>query len=63
MLHQWTKHTEGNGSTGVRVFLFDSRKANDLIDHTILPTKLANLGLPHGIDRLVVEVKVIMPII
>ena len=31
MVHSWTKHTDGTGST-VRVVLFDYRKAFDLID-------------------------------
>ena len=47
MVHEWTKHTDGNGST-VRV-LFDFSKAFDLIDHSILAEKLTKLNLPCGI--------------
>ena len=39
MVHSWTKHTDGTGST-VRVVLFDYRKAFDLIDHALLARKL-----------------------
>ena len=39
MMHMWAKHTDGNGAT-VRVVLFDYRKAFDLIDHTILVSKI-----------------------
>ena len=48
MVHEWTKHTDGNGST-VRVVLFDFRKAFDLIDRSILAEKLTKLDLPYGI--------------
>ena len=48
MVHEWTKYTDGNGSS-VRVVLFDFRKAFDLIDHTILAGKLTKLDLPYGI--------------
>ena len=44
MVHSWTKHTDGTGST-VRVFLFDYRKAFDLIDHAILARKLLALDM------------------
>ena len=54
MIHEWTKHTDGNGST-VRVVLFDYRKAFDLIDHTILAQKLVNLELPQGIARWIID--------
>jgi hypothetical protein len=47
-VHMWAKHTDGNGAT-VRVVLFDYRKAFDLIDHTILVSKLKSLDLPYGI--------------
>ena len=43
MVHSWTKHTDGTGST-VRVVLFDYRKAFDLIDYTLLARK----PLPAG---------------
>ena len=39
MVHFWTKHTDGTGST-VRVVLFDYKKAFDLIHHQILVSKL-----------------------
>ena len=48
MVHEWTKYTDGNGSS-VRVVLFDFRKAFDLIDHTILAGKLTKLDLPYGV--------------
>ena len=48
MIHAWSNHTDGNGST-VRVVLFDFRKAFDLIDHCILARKLENLDLPPRI--------------
>jgi hypothetical protein len=35
MTHTWTNATDGNWAT-VRVFLFDFKKAFDLIDHNIL---------------------------
>ena len=54
MMHEWIKHTDGNGST-VRVVLFDYRKAFDLIDHTILAQKLVNLELPQGIARWIID--------
>ncbi|KXJ06855.1 RNA-directed DNA polymerase from mobile element jockey [Exaiptasia diaphana] len=44
MLHSWYKDTDGNGST-VRVVLFDFKKAFDLIDHSILMTKLQDYDL------------------
>ena len=43
MVHSWTKHTNGTGST-IRVVLFDYRKAFDLIDYTLLARK----PLPAG---------------
>ena len=54
MIHTWTKHTDGNGAT-VRVVLFDYRKAFDLIDHSILASKLSSLHLPHGIACWIVD--------
>ena len=33
MLHEWSKGTDGNGST-IRILLFDYKKAFDLIDHS-----------------------------
>ena len=48
MVHEWTKHTDGNGSKA-RFVLFDFRKAFDLIDHSILAQKLTKLDLPYGI--------------
>jgi hypothetical protein len=54
MIHAWTNYTDGNGST-VRVFLFDYKKAFDLIDHTILTGKLARLDLPYEIVCWIVD--------
>ena len=49
MVHSWTKHTDGTGST-VRVVLFDYRKAFDLIDHALLARKLVALEMPVGVS-------------
>ena len=38
MVHKWLEATDGNGAT-VWVFLFDYRKAFDLIDHSMLVRK------------------------
>ncbi len=43
--HQWLEAVETTGSV-VRVLMLDFRKAFDRVDHHILLTKLANLGLP-----------------
>ena len=46
MLHNWIKATDGTGNS-VRVFLFDYRKAFDLIaHHTILVNKICQLPIP-----------------
>lgn len=44
MLHTWTEATDENGST-IRTILFDYRKAFDLIDHSILVSKLRSLSM------------------
>ena len=49
MVHSWTKHTDGTGST-VRLVLFDYRKAIDLIDHALLARKLLALDMPVGVS-------------
>ena len=49
MVHSWTKHTDGTGST-VRVVLFDYRKAFDLMDHSLLARKLLALDMPVGVS-------------
>ena len=54
MVHSWTKQTEGTGST-VRVVLLDYRKALDLIDHTILASKLTAPDIPQGITCWVID--------
>ena len=54
MVHSWTKHTDGTGST-VRVVLFDYRKAFDLIDHTLLARKLLALDLPVGVSFWIID--------
>ena len=54
MIHTWTKHTDGNGAT-VQVVLFDYRKALDLIDHSILTSKLGSLDIPYGIASWIVD--------
>ena len=54
MVHSWTKHTDGTGST-VRVVLFDYRKAFDLIDHKLLVRKLLALDLPVGVSLWIID--------
>ena len=54
MVHSWTKHTDGTGST-VRVFLFDYRKAFDLIDHALLARKLLALDMPVGVSFWIID--------
>ena len=54
MIHTWTRHMDGNGST-VRVVLFDYRKAFDLIDHSIFAGKLSLLNIPYGIASWIVD--------
>ena len=45
MYHLWLEALEDTGSV-VRILFLDFKKAFDRVDHTILLTKLANLGLP-----------------
>ena len=54
MLHTWANATDGTGNA-VRVVLFDYRKAFDLIDHTILATKVIQLSMPTFIKRWVID--------
>ena len=54
MVHSWTKHTDGTGST-VRVVLFDYRKAFDLIDHALLARKLLALDSPVGVSLWIID--------
>ena len=54
MVHSWTKHTDGTGST-VRVVLFDYRKAFDLIDHAHLAGKLMALDMPVGVSFWIID--------
>ena len=46
MLHHWSLGTDRNGSA-VRTLLFDNRKAFDLIDHSIVITKLSQLNISN----------------
>ena len=48
MVHSWTKHTDGTGST-VRVVLFDYRKAFDLT------RKLLALDIPVGVSFWIID--------
>ena len=48
MLHDWSKGTDGNGST-IRTLLFDYKKASDLIDHGILVRKLCALDIAPSV--------------
>lgn len=54
MVHEWLEATDGNGAT-VRVFLFVYRKAFDLIDHSILITKLKQINVPNSIINWVID--------
>ena len=54
MLHTWTEDTDGNGYT-IRTILFDYRKAFDLIDHSILVSKLRSLDLPVSIINWIID--------
>ena len=42
MLHTWTQATDGTGSA-VGVVLLDYKKAFDLMDHSLLATKVISL--------------------
>ena len=54
MVHKWLEATDGNGAT-VRVFLFDYHKAFDLIDPSILITKLKQINVPNSIINWVID--------
>ena len=51
---KWLQATDDNGAT-VRVFLFDYRKAFDLIDHSILVTKLKQIKVPNSITNWIID--------
>jgi hypothetical protein len=48
LIHHWSKVTDGT-SSDVRVLIMDYRKAFDLIDHSLLITKLKDNGINHYI--------------
>lgn len=48
MIHRWANDTDGNGAA-IRIVFFDFRKAFDLIDHSILVSKLRTFDLPESI--------------
>ena len=54
MVYKWLEATDGNDSTA-RVFLFDCRKAFDLIDHRIFVTKLKQMRVPNSMINWVVD--------
>ena len=54
MVHKWLEATDGNGAA-VRVFLFDYRKAFDLLDHSTLTNKLRQLNIPHRVINWVIN--------
>ena len=54
VVHKWLETTDGNGAA-VRVFLFDYRKAFDLVDHHILANKLQQLNIPHSVINWVID--------
>ena len=50
LVHNWSQATDGTGAD-VRVIAFDYRKAFDLIDHTILISKLSKYSInPHIVN-------------
>ena len=55
-LHKWLGDTDGTGST-IRVLLCDYRKAFDIIDHSLLVTKLKQVDIPRSIIKWVVDHK------
>ena len=54
MIHNWATSTDGNGAT-VREILFDYRKAFDLIDHSLLDSKLCNLEIPKSVINWIIN--------
>ena len=54
MIHNWHVSSDGD-SAGIRVVLFDFRKAFDLIDHNILVRKLSDYDIPNHISCWIVE--------
>lgn len=54
MIHKWLEATDGSGST-ISVFLFDYRKAFDMIDHKILVSKLKQLDIPNSIINWIIS--------
>ena len=54
MVHNLPEATDGNGAT-MRVFLFDYRKAFDLIDHSILVTILKQIKVPTCIINWIID--------
>ena len=54
MVHEWLEATDRNGAT-VRVFLSDYCKAFDLIDYSILITKLKQINAPNSIINWVID--------
>ena len=54
MVHEWSQGTEGNGST-IRSLLSDYRKAFDLIDHSILISKLSVLDIAPSVINWIID--------
>ena len=54
VVHKLPEATDGNGAT-MRVFLFDYRKAFDLIDHSILVTILKQIKVPTCIINWIID--------
>ena len=54
MVHEWSQGTDGNGST-IRSLLFDYRKAFDLIDHSILISKLSVLDIASSVINWIID--------
>lgn len=54
MVHNWLEATDGSGAT-IRTFMFDYRKAFDLIDYNILLEKICQLDLPHSIINWLID--------
>ena len=54
MVHEWSQGTDGSGST-IRSLLFDYRKAFDLIDHSILISKLGVFDIAPSVINWIID--------
>ena len=57
LMHNWAQATDGTGNT-VRIFALDYRKAFDLIDHSLLLSKLSTYNInPYIINWIIAFLK------